>query len=204
MSNNENDSSNNNFGWWGVLPEDGNGISSEIRIVGGHIYFYTSVTQENCMKLNEALKDLEIKLLTQGIESGEPPYPIKLHIHSFGGSVFAGITSMDTIKNLNVEVHTIIEGGVASAGTFLSIAGSHRLMSRNSYMLIHQLSSGFFGKYEEIKDEVENLDELMDMIKRVYNENANVPAGKLEAILKRDMWFNSKKCLKYGLIDEII
>jgi ATP-dependent Clp endopeptidase proteolytic subunit ClpP len=132
------------------------------------------------------------------------PYPIKLHIHSYGGSVFAGIAAMDTITNLGVDVHTIIEGSAASAATFLSLAGSHRIMSRNSYMLIHQLSSGYYGKYEDIKDDVENLDELMTMIKRIYNERSSVPQNKLDEILKHDLWFSSKKCLKYGLVDEVV
>ena len=111
---------------------------------------------------------------------------------------------MDSITNLSVDVHTIVEGGAASAATFISLAGNHRVMSKNSYILIHQLSSGYYGKYNEIKDEVENLDELMNMIKRIYNERSNVPSNKLDEILKHDLWFSSKKCLKYGLVDEVI
>ena len=71
-------------------------------------------------------------------------------------------------------------------------------------MLIHQLSSGVWGKYDSIKDEVENLDLFMKTINNMYEEYTKVPPSKLKQILKRDMWWDAKTCLKYGMIDEII
>ena len=71
-------------------------------------------------------------------------------------------------------------------------------------MLIHQLSSGLWGKYEEMKDDMKNCDRLMDMIREVYLEHTNIPKKKLDGILKHDLWFDAEQCLEYGLVDEII
>ena len=71
-------------------------------------------------------------------------------------------------------------------------------------MLIHQLSTASAGKYSEIKDEMENNDLLMEMIISFYIERTNLNREMLNRLLKRDIWLNSSKCLKYGLIDEII
>ena len=71
-------------------------------------------------------------------------------------------------------------------------------------MLIHQLSSGLWGKYEEIKDDMENCDKLMKMIKDIYAEYTKIPKKKLNEILKHDLWFDADQCLEYGLVDEII
>ena len=50
---------------------------------------------------------------------------------------------MDTIQTLkdSVDIITIIEGGCASAATLLSIVGTKRLITKNSFILIHQISS---------------------------------------------------------------
>ena len=71
-------------------------------------------------------------------------------------------------------------------------------------MLIHQLSSGMWGKYEEMRDAMENNDLFMKMIKEHYHEHTRIPKRKLNEMLKRDLWFDAETCLDYGLVDEII
>ena len=61
-----------------------------------------------------------------------------------------------------------------------------------------------WGKYEEFKDEIQNLDRLMGMIKEIYGEFTKVPEDKIEEILKHDLWFDAQTCLDYSLVDEII
>jgi ATP-dependent protease ClpP protease subunit len=97
-----------------------------------------------------------------------------------------------------------VDGFCASAATFLSVVGEKRFMSRHSYMLIHQLSTNFWGKYSEFEDEKQNLDLMMNTIKNVYSEYTKVPMKKLDEILKHDLLWDAKQCLEYGLIDEII
>ena len=77
-------------------------------------------------------------------------------------------------------------------------------MHEHAFMLIHQLSSMSWGKYEELKDSMQNNDLLMETIKNLYIERTKIPKKELEEMLKRDLWWDAKTCLKYGLIDEII
>ena len=130
--------------------------------------------------------------------------PIHLHIQSFGGSLFHTLYLVDLIKNLETPVYTYIDGFAASAATLISISGKRRFMSKNSLMLIHQLSSGSAGKYSELKDESENLDVLMDFIITHYLEQTKLSRVELMSLLKRDLWLNSSSCLHYGLVDEIL
>ena len=69
-------------------------------------------------------------------------------------------------------------------------------------MLIHQLSSGFWEKMEEIKDEFINLKKLMKKLKGIYKEHTN-KEDDLKDLLKRDLWLDSQKSLKYGLVDRL-
>jgi len=111
---------------------------------------------------------------------------------------------MDTILRTKVPVHTYVDGFCASAATFLSVVGEKRFMSRNSYMLIHQLSTNFWGKYSEFEDEKQNLDLMMTTIKNVYKEYTKVPMKKIDEILKHDLMWDAETCKTLGLIDEII
>ena len=70
-------------------------------------------------------------------------------------------------------------------------------------MLIHQLSSGVWGKMNEITDEYNNLTNLMKRIKSIYKIHSKLGENKLEDLLKHDLWLDSKKSIKFGLVDEI-
>ena len=179
---------------------------SDTRSVESHdnvIMFYGEVNEENAKSLNKALrqmdKDLQVVKVKYGVE-----VPIKLYISSYGGSIFAGFSTVDTIKSLGTPVHSYIDGAAASAATLISVVADKRFIHRNSFMLIHQLSSMMWGKYEEFKDEMENLDLLMARIKEIYKEHCSIPKKELTEILKHDLWLDSAKCVKWGLVDEIV
>jgi len=190
--------------------DDGSGSNSsssknKLEVLNNRIYFYCNVNHVNNLHLNKELKTLESKLLTsQELLETECVAPIHLHISSYGGSVFAGFSSIDYILKSKVPVYTIIDGCAASAATMMSICGSKRSMHEHAFMLIHQLSSMAWGKYEELKDSMQNNDLLMDTIKNLYIEKTRIPKKELDEMLKRDLWWNARTCLKYGLIDEII
>ena len=187
----------------GAQP-DGNKPEKHIAVHENKIYYYANVNRESAVELNKKIGEIESKSLTLANTLDIDPPAIKVLINSGGGSITAGISSMDTILRTKVPVHTYVDGFAASAATFLSVVGSKRFMSRNSYMLIHQLSSTLWGKYSEIEDEKKNLDLMMETIKNVYKEYTKVPMKKLDEILKHDLLWDANTCLKYRLIDEVI
>ena len=183
-----------------------NGIKPEkhIAVHENKIYYYAGVNRESAAELNKKIGELESKSLTLGHNLDIEPPTLKLLINSGGGSITAGISSMDTILRSKVPIHTYVDGFAASAATFLSVVGNKRYMSRNSYMLIHQLSTNFWGKYSEFEDEKQNLDLMMETIKRVYKEYTKVPEDTLDEILKHDLMWDAETCKSLGLVDVII
>jgi ATP-dependent Clp endopeptidase proteolytic subunit ClpP len=180
------------------------GEEKHISVYENKIYYYSGVSRESVVELNHKLGELEAKHLTvSNVLEIEPP-PISLYINSGGGSITAGIASMDTISRCKVPVYTYVDGFCASAATFLSVVGVKRYISKNSYMLIHQLSSNLWGKYSEIEDEKKNLDLMMETIRNVYTEYTKVPIEELDEILKHDLMWDAKTCLKYNLVDRIV
>jgi len=168
-----------------------------------HIYFHSEVTRESIFDLTMLIKEAEEECVLSCLKLNIDEIPIYLHINSYGGSIFAGFTAVDVINACKVPIYTIVEGAVASAGTLMSIVGKKRYIRPNAYMLVHQLSSGCWGKMNEIEDEYNNLKDLMERIKDIYKNHTSIPKKELNEILKHDLWFNSDKCLKNGLVDEI-
>jgi len=181
------------------------GSSGNVRIVENTIFFYADVTEQSALDLNTALYEVDAKLKNTANFLGPDFTPhIKLRINSYGGSLFAGLAILDTIRGLKSQVHTYVDGAAASAATIISVAGTKRFIGKNSLMLIHQLSTGNYGKYSELEDDMENNKRLMKAIKDIYKQYTKVPMKQIDEILKHDLWFDSAKCLELGLVDTIL
>lgn len=202
--------------------ETENNITNDLHELGGyeqtvyslnnHIYFYNDINTTSILELVKNINYLNKKIknetsnynITYDTECDSNVY-IYLHINSFGGYVFDALAGVDTIINSEIPIISIIEGCAASAATFLSIVCYKRYMRPHSSMLIHQLSGGYWGTYEQMCDDMKNSKYLMKIIKDIYIEYSNqlLTSDKLDKYLKRDIWWSPKKCKKLGLIDEI-
>lgn len=169
------------------------------------LYFYSDVTRDSIYLLNRQLAETQkqLQFLQINYDLVSPP-PIKLHISSEGGEVFSCFSAIDRIRNSKVPVDTYIEGIAASCATMLSVVGRRRYINKHAVMLIHSVSSGLWGNYQEFKDEKQNLDLLMKFIKNIYLNHTKFKEPELDEILKHDLYLTPEECLEKGLVDEII
>tara|TARA_Y100000310_G_C20387087_1_gene670962 strand:+ start:106 stop:714 length:609 start_codon:yes stop_codon:yes gene_type:complete len=179
--------------------------SNRVLTTNNRIYFYSEVSRTKVLTLNKSITNVGISLQNRANTLGsETPNNLYLHINSYGGSVFAGLAATDYILSSPVNIVTVVDGCAASAATLMSVVGSHRMIHKHSFMLVHQLSSWTSGKYAELQDDMKNNDLLMKTIKDIYEEYTEIPKKELSKILKHDLWWDAETCLKYGLVDEII
>jgi ATP-dependent protease ClpP protease subunit len=174
---------------------------ASVKTEKNHIYFYTEVDRDSIQELIQALRETEIYCIQLKRRLNVKKVPIYLHINSFGGCIFSAFNAIDYIKSCTVPIYTIIEGSTASAGTLISVFGKRRYIRPNAHMLIHQLSSGCWGKMSEIEDEYKNLKGLMARIRNIYKDNTSIPKDVLKRLLKHDLWLDSDKSIEYGLVD---
>jgi len=194
--NNENDISKN------ISLIMNSSSNSSIVINFNHIYFNNDITTESAFNLNNELRNTENKMKIFSATYNIPLQPIYLHLTTDGGLIYSAFSIIDCIKSLSVPVHTIIDGFVASAGTLISLAGEKRYMNKNSYMLIHELRGGVWGKMSEIEDEFKNIKRIMKHLMSIYLENTKLKKNELEKILKKDIIWDLDECIKYGLVHE--
>ena len=186
----------------------GNNNSSDVYTERNHIFFKTDVSKESIDKLAQEIDALNHKLKSmqrKAILGNFTPKPIYLHITTNGGDLLSGFFAYDKIKASPIPIRTIIEGGVASAGSLMSIAGSRRYMTPNSHLLIHQLRTGIIGTYEELVDEKTNCNQFMSKLVALYHTNCNglLSKTKIREILKRDIFWDAKTAIQNGLVDEL-
>ena len=168
-----------------------------------HIYFNNDITTDSAFELNKELRAVESKVKTLSVSLGIKTEPIYLHLTTDGGLIYSALSIIDCIKNLTLPVYTVIDGFVASAGTLISLAGEKRFMNKNAYMLIHELRGGMWGKMTEVDEEYLNLKKLMKHISRIYTKKTNIDKNEIENILKKDVIWNLRDCIKNGLVDEV-
>ena len=184
--------------------EEDDDDNNEVQEVSNSIFFYTDVNKQSILNLNQKLKRIGTDLNATAMVLDIPIPELKLHINSNGGSLLDGFAAVDYVRNCKAPVHSIIEGSAASAATLISVVAKKRSISKNSFMLIHQLSGGMWGKFESMKDDMQNCNLFMDRINEIYVQYTKIPKNILKDILKRDIYMDAKTCLKYGLVDKII
>jgi ATP-dependent protease ClpP protease subunit len=186
------------------LGEEPSGELGIIQDVNNELYFYGPVSQRSCFELKNKLNSLDAKSTIFHFQYNIDPPPIHLHIQSQGGSLYHTLYIMDLIENMKTPVYTYVDGFAASAATLISVVGKKRYMTKNSLMLIHQLSGADSGKFYELQDQMSNMQILMNTINKIYLNKTKIDQETLIKLLQKDLWLDAKTCLAYGLVDEII
>lgn len=179
-----------------------------VETIDNHVYFYADVDTDRCLALIRTIREIDIRLRNEYVSRmllpDHPPTPIWLHVHSPGGSLFAAFSTANQLQQIKTPIYSIVEGYAASAATMISMSCQKRFILPDAYMMIHQLSSIYWGKYEELKDEMHLLNMLMESLKGFYGKHSKLTGDEIQDILKRDSWFNAAECMEKGFVDDIL
>ena len=186
------------------IHNQGEFMKTSVVTERNNIYLYGAISPESCEQLKNQLNNMDYNGRLYKISYNSDPPPINLHIQSGGGSLLNALYIVDLIETLDTPVNTYIDGYSASAASLIGVVGDKRYMTKNSMIMIHQLSSGKEGKYQELDDDQQNMQQFMNKIKAVYLRKTTIPYIQLSEILNHDLWLDAPTCKKLGLIDEII
>jgi len=190
---------------------------ANIKRIENTIYFSDRITYHTAHQLNTMLKTCELDILDDVKEAEDAakkskakyavlriePKPIRLMLSTHGGLVHAAFSVVDTIQSLAVPVHTVVSGYVASAGTLISLAGTKRFITSNSFMMIHEIRSGFWGRYSDARAEYDNITKLMDHITTYYVGRTKITRERLREMLRSDTDLTAAEALELGLVDSV-
>jgi ATP-dependent protease ClpP protease subunit len=119
------------------------------------------------------------------------------------------MSMISTIKNAAIPVATIVQGKAMSCGAVLFSFGKekYRFISRDSTLMIHDVSSGISGKIEEIKADAEEANRLNNSVYEMMAKNCG---HKKDYFLKivhdhshADWFLNASEAKKHNLANHI-
>jgi len=114
--------------------------------------------------------------MSRAQNTGQTVIPIV--IDSYGGQVYSLMAMIAAIKASRVPVATIIEGKAMSCGAILFSFGAEgkRYMDPDATLMIHDVSSGAWGKVEEIKADAKEVERLNKKVYEMMARNCGKPS----------------------------
>lgn len=141
----------------------------------------------------------------------QPHMPdVTLAITSPGGDMTTGIAGYELVKTArdNRRFTTIAYGQVASAAVLLFLSGTHRHITCNSHLMIHNHSSVMSGQMQMGKAELREQRNLSDVYHRTHvaiiAKVTNLSREKIEKMLDESTVLTAHEAVKLGFATKVI
>jgi ATP-dependent Clp endopeptidase proteolytic subunit ClpP len=144
----------------------------------------------------------------KALNTGQKVIPII--IDSYGGQVYSLMSMIETIRSANdVKVATIATGKAMSCGAVLFTCGHEelRFMAPFATLMIHDVSSGAFGKVEEIKADAKEVERLNQFVYRLMAKNVGKEEEYFLKLVQEkghaDWYIDADEARKHNLCNHI-
>lgn len=158
-------------------------------------------------KFNEEAAKKFAQQMAQAHCTGQDVIPVI--IDSYGGQVYSLMSMIAAINDAELPVATIVEGKAMSCGAVLLTFGDEgmRFADPHATVMIHDVSSGCFGKIEELKADVKEAERLDEKIYTMMARNC----GKKDDYFKKKVfnkkhadWFmDADEAKKHGIVNHL-
>jgi ATP-dependent Clp endopeptidase proteolytic subunit ClpP len=145
---------------------------------------------------------------TRALNTGQKIVPIV--IDSYGGQVYSLMSMIAAIKASPVPVATIVTGKAMSCGAILFSFGTegYRFMDPTATLLIHDVSSGSFGKVEEIKADAKEVERLNQVVYKMMATNVGKPEDYFLKLVHdhkghADWYLDAAECKTHNLANHL-
>jgi len=161
--------------------------------------------KENNLYMYGVIWDGDDRIFDEHFSQLEKKYErIVIHLHTPGGSVFAGNFIIQRLQNSKSYIQIDVVGTAFSMGAILLTAADKRRMVENGYIMIHAprgIVEGTAADHRSAAKLLENMEEnFIEQLQKI----TNLPESKVKKLMQGDNYFSAKDALKIGLIDEII
>jgi len=158
-------------------------------------------------KFNEKAANEFASKMAMAHSTGQKVIPVI--VDSYGGQVYSLMSMIASIESSELPVATIVEGKAMSCGAVLLSFGEQgmRFADPNATIMIHDVSSGGWGKIEELKADVKEAERLDEKIYTMMARNC----GKKDDYFKKKVfnkkhadWFmDAAEAKRHGLVNQL-
>ena len=128
---------------------------------------------------------------------------INVHINSNGGDVSEGLAIYNTLKNSGKTVTTYCDGFACSAASVVFMAGSKRIMSNASLLMIHNAWMFTMGNSSELRKQADDLEKVNQTAVEAYKSVAKISEDDIKKMMDESTWISAADALSYGFATEI-
>lgn len=149
-------------------------------------------------------KEIITQLFT--FECKSPKKDILMFIDSYGGYVHSFLAIHDVLQLLRCPVATLCVGKAMSCGQMLLISGAKgkRFITPNSRVLVHEVSSGTFGKLKDMENDIEETKKLKVILDNLILKYTKISSKQLKEFMTKDTFLSASDCIKYGIVDNMV
>lgn len=168
---------------------------------------YGDIETRSCADIVFAINTINQE--DDGKEKREKNYkrePIKLHINSFGGDVYAMWMLIDSMLCSKTPVHTYCSGYAMSAAFQIFLAGHKRFVTEHTTLMYHQIYCWRSGKYQDLVEDREHMDHLNKQIEDYVIGRTKLKIEDISRIRekKQDTYFTAREAVKLGIADKLL
>ena len=128
---------------------------------------------------------------------------VNVHINSMGGDVSEGMAIYNTLKNSGKKVTTYCDGFACSAASVVFMAGSERVMSKESLLMIHNAWMVTSGNADQLRKDADDLEKISETMSNAYLEGTNISKDELKTLLANETWISANEAKDYGFATKV-
>lgn len=133
------------------------------------------------------------------------PKKLNVIINSPGGHVGDAMAIHDMIVEMQqkgIEVNTKGRGIIASAATYILMAGNSE-MSANSWLMIHNVSGGVMGDVDTVESYARSLRKFNDATRDFYADYTGIDKEEIEKMMNAETWMTADEAKDKGFVKNI-
>ena len=121
---------------------------------------------------------------------------ITIHINCYGGDIMTTIQLIRAMSDTKATVVASVEGACMSAATFVFLAANVCEVSEHSQFMIHNYSSGSWGKGNELIAKAIATDNWANNLMRKTYEHFLTSKEIEDVIAGKDIWMEQKEVIQ--------
>jgi len=129
-----------------------------------------------------------------------------VYINSGGGQMIEAMAIHDLLVEMQEKkgktVNTIGRGIVASAATYILMAGKKPAMSSNSWLMIHNVSGGIYGSVNEVENYAATMRRFNDSATGFYQKVTGLSKTVIANMMDAETWMTAEEAKTKGFIKE--
>lgn len=128
---------------------------------------------------------------------------IELRVNSPGGEIFDGFAIYNALAGHPAPITAYVDGLAASAASFIIQAADKIIAQETSQVMIHNGIGFVFGDAKDLRETANQLDQLSDMIAKIYAARSGVDVEQWLAAMTAETWYTADEAMRAGLVDEV-